>query len=85
MKIELGRGELCLAENHPIRLRHARGVHIECTAGTLWITVPGQRDDIFLNPGQDFRIPNQSTVLVEAIGDARVRLGAGIEITAQQP
>lgn len=74
MKIDLGSGEICLRDNHPLRLDGARGLRIECTAGTIWITETGQREDIFLSPGQSYRLAGNGVSLVESVGDGRIRL-----------
>lgn len=72
MKIDLGAGELCLAENRPLRLRDARGLRIRCTAGTVWITVAGECADIFLAAGDAYRIPGNGDVLIEGVGSGRI-------------
>lgn len=72
MKIDLGAGELCLAENRPLRLQGARGLHIRCTAGMVWITVAGESADVFLGAGESYRIPGNGDVLVEGVGSGRV-------------
>ncbi len=74
MKIKLSASELCLAENHPLRLAEARGLDVVCLAGTLWITCSGRIEDIFLGAGECYRIPDQHERLLEAIGEARIRL-----------
>jgi hypothetical protein len=73
MEIDLRCGEVCLQDNQPMRLTGARGVGVTCTAGTVWITQSGVAEDIFLNPGQSFRIGNDALALVESIGGGKVR------------
>lgn len=67
-------GEFDLRENHPLRLRRARGLHITCTAGTLWITVSGDGADTFLTPGQTCQLGSNGLALIESLGDGRVQL-----------
>lgn len=74
MRIELGAGELCLADNHPLSLRGARGLRVRCTAGTVWLTVEGEAGDIFLHPGQSHCIASNGLALVESIDHGRIRL-----------
>lgn len=74
MQIDLGSGELCLADNQPLSLRQARGVRVVCMAGTLWLTVDGEAGDVFLRPGQSHRIASNGLTLVESIGAGRMRL-----------
>ena len=76
MKIDVARSEFCLQERHPLPLEDARDLEVECAAGTVWITQPGEPDDVFLQPGETFRIRSNGRVLVEAIGCARVRIRA---------
>ena len=75
MKIDnLRTGEIHLAANHSIRLTAARGVLVRCTAGTLWITVSGEATDIFLTPGQAWRIPRNGLCLIESLGEGQLNL-----------
>jgi hypothetical protein len=74
MKIDLGSGELCLADNHPLSLREARGLRVVCMAGTVWLTVEGEAGDIFLRAGQSYRIASNGLALLESIGGGRIRL-----------
>lgn len=80
MNIDLGTGELCLYDNTPIRVSEANGLVVHCLAGTLWITVNGVADDIYLLSGQSYRIPGNGLTLIESIGNGRARL----EISAQR-
>lgn len=72
MKIDLGAGELCLAENRPLRLQEACGLRIRCTAGMVWITVAGESADVFLAAGESYRIPGDGDVLIEGVGSGRI-------------
>lgn len=74
MKIDLGSGELCLADNHPLSLHDARGLRIVCMAGTIWLTVDGEAGDVFLHPGESHCIVSNGLALIESIGSGRIRL-----------
>lgn len=65
---------VALAPGRPLRLRRARGRQVACERGCVWITVPGEPDDIFLHAGQRWTVPANGLVLVEAEGSAVVRL-----------
>jgi hypothetical protein len=52
-----------------LRLREARGTAIEVTAGRVWITEDGFRDDRFLGVGGHYRVGGDGLVLVEAEAD----------------
>lgn len=74
MEFDLRSGEVCLRDNHPIRLQQARGLRITCTAGTIWITVSGVPGDIFLQTGETHQLASNGLALIESIGTGRVRL-----------
>jgi Protein of unknown function (DUF2917) len=40
---------------------------IRVTHGSLWLTVDGQADDVFLEPGQGVALPAGARVLVQAV------------------
>ncbi len=75
MEIQLNSGEICLAENQPVCLRHGAGREILCTEGIIWITLAGCSEDIFLHTGQRYRVNSEGLTIVESIGDARFRVG----------
>jgi hypothetical protein len=74
MEIFLNDSEIHLTENSPICLRKAAGQRITCTAGMVWITVTGNSSDIFLTPGETYRVQRNVLALVEAIGAGSVRI-----------
>lgn len=74
MKIELRSGEIDLPADRPIRLSKAQGIRLHCTSGTIWITVAGQTEDVFLSPGESWQIAGKGLCLVESIADGRFRL-----------
>lgn len=74
MDIAFDGSEFCLQENRPLRLRRARGLRVRCTAGCLWITAVGMREDIFLSAGDSWTLDSHRLVLVESLGAGRARL-----------
>lgn len=74
MKIKLCSGEIDLPADRPLRLSKARGSRLRCITGTIWITVAGQTEDIFLSPGESWQIAGKGLCLIESIADARFRL-----------
>lgn len=65
-------GEILVRENQPLHLRHA--TIIRCTAGTVWITSAGEKQDFFLSTGQSHRCQGRGLTLIEGIGEGRIRL-----------
>lgn len=74
MQSDLPQGEIHLFSNRPLRLNKARGLRIACVSGTIWITIAGQQEDIFLRPGEQHTLRNNGLALVEAIGSGSIRL-----------
>lgn len=74
MEFDLGGGEICLRDNHPIRLQQARGLRITCTAGIIWLTVSGVPGDVFLQPGETHELAGNGLALIESLGSGRIRL-----------
>jgi hypothetical protein len=66
--------ELQLENAHPISLGQARSQRVICLSGTLWLTVQGASADIFLKPGESYRLAHQGLVIVEGIGVSRMLL-----------
>lgn len=68
--------EVVLRAGRPLGLVGGHGRFILCTSGCAWVTAPGVRDDIFLEVGQTWAVASRGRVLIEAIGDATVVIGA---------
>jgi hypothetical protein len=68
--------EIDLTNGCPIRLNEARGTRVLCLHGIIWITSPGNRDDIFLEAGEAYRIERSGNSLVESIGNGSIRITA---------
>lgn len=67
--------ELILRAERPLRLTGCCDLPVRCRSGRVWITAPGQADDIFLHAGQTWTVPTDGLVLIEAEGSASVALG----------
>lgn len=74
MWIDLNAGEICLAENYPLRMKNARGQCIRCTAGSVWITLAGETVDTILQAGQSHEIQGNGLLLVEGVSSGRIRI-----------
>lgn len=74
MRMSLKNGVIQLAEGKPLVFRGARHVHLECTEGTVWLTVEGQPDDFMLAKGERLRIENDGLALVEGNPSGTIRL-----------
>lgn len=66
---------LQLEESQLVRLTDACGTQIACRAGTLWITVDGELDDVVIERGQTHVLRTRQPVIVQALsGPARAAL-----------
>lgn len=74
ISVQQGQAEYRLSENHPLRIAHAAGRHIECLDGTAWITAYNEKTDFVLRRGQSFEVPNDGLMLIEAVGASMVRV-----------
>ena len=84
MQIDLSGSEFCLHSGQPLSLSHARGCRLRCTAGVLWITVPGLVEDVFLESGEEFTVPDQGRVLVEAVDRARLMVNPQSKVASNR-
>lgn len=57
-----------------LRLRRCAGTELVCASGELWITQEGSPDDVVLQPGQRWQVPDGQPVLVGAFGAALAQL-----------
>lgn len=67
--------QIPLLHNRPLRLSGA--LRIECVTGTVWLTRTGTNEgagDIFLCVGDNCVIAAGDSALVEALGQAQIRL-----------
>jgi uncharacterized protein (DUF2345 family) len=58
-----------------LRLTGPRGLQVTCESGHLWITEQAQPDDVWLAAGQRVRLVGDGLAVLEAKGDARLRIG----------
>ncbi|HZZ94457.1 MAG TPA: DUF2917 domain-containing protein [Usitatibacter sp.] len=64
-----------LAGGTVVRIAAARGLEVACESGHLWITEEGMPDDVWLAPGQRVRLVGDGLAVLEAKGDAVLRIG----------
>jgi hypothetical protein len=63
-----------LAAGEVLRITAPRGLEVACEAGHLWITEEGMPDDVWLGPGQRVRLVGDGLAVLEAKGEARLRI-----------
>ena len=67
-----------LQPNRPQCLDAAHHAELLVESGTVWITVSGAAEDLFLSAGESYRVPRVGKVVVQAVrGAARVRVSRG--------
>ena len=57
-----------------LRLKQPRGLRVTCESGHLWITEEAQPDDVWLAAGQRVWLVGDGLAVLEAKGDARLRI-----------
>ncbi|MBX3634811.1 MAG: DUF2917 domain-containing protein [Rubrivivax sp.] len=69
-------GTGCVALDHGrfLHLRGSAGTTVAAVDGLLWVTRDGSWDDVLLQPGERFRVPDQVPVLVSAFGSSVARV-----------
>jgi hypothetical protein len=77
MWISLQNGVILLADGKPLAVRGARGIHIECTEGKVWLTVEDQPGDFMMCKGEQLRIESNGLALVEGLPSGAIRLLGG--------
>jgi hypothetical protein len=65
---------IALAAGSLLRLKDPRGLQVTCEAGHLWITEESQPEDVWLAAGQRVRLVGEGLAVLEAKGDARLRI-----------
>lgn len=63
-----------LAAGELLRIEHARGVRVCVQSGMLWITEEARNDDVWVRAGEDVALTGDGLAVLEAIGQAKVRL-----------
>jgi len=74
MRMSLRNELIQLAEDRPLAFRGARGFHLECAEGRVWLTVEGQAGDFFLAKGERLSIESDGLALVEGFPSGAIRL-----------
>ncbi len=75
MKMSTSAIALALPAAATRKLAGATGLRIEARQGRLWLTEEGCLDDVFLAPGQWYRVRSGGRVVIEAEGDSVLALG----------
>ena len=57
-----------------LRLAGPRGLQVTCEKGHLWITEEDQPDDVWLAAGQRVALVGDGLAVLEAKGEARLRI-----------
>ncbi len=74
-EVEAPRGaNLALRAGELVKLGSPRGLEVTCESGHLWITEEDQPDDVWLAAGQRVRLVGEGLAVLEAKGDARLRI-----------
>jgi Protein of unknown function (DUF2917) len=63
-----------LAAGALLRLEGPRGLQVTCESGHLWITEQAQPEDVWLAAGQRVWLVGDGLAVLEAKGDARLRI-----------
>jgi hypothetical protein len=61
-------------------VRGRRGARIRSRRGTIWVTVDGDPNDVVLNRGEAFELPDDGTVLIQALECAWVSVEPRVAI-----
>jgi hypothetical protein len=72
----VARGARGLARGGLIHAEIPAGGYARCQKGCVWVTADTVSGDIILHAGESRQFARHSRVLVEALEDSRVRLGA---------
>lgn len=75
MKMSSSAIALTLPAAATMKLAGATGLRVEAREGRLWLTEEGCPDDVFLTPGQWYRVRSGGRVVIEAEGDSVLALG----------
>lgn len=71
----LNRGStVALPTGELMKIQGPRGMQITVEAGHLWITEEDQPDDVWLAAGQRVQLVGDGLAIIEAKGDARLRI-----------
>jgi len=71
---EMRGATVALAAGAMLRLESPRGLQVTCESGHLWITEEAQVEDVWLAAGQRVRLVGEGLAVLEAKGNARLRI-----------
>jgi hypothetical protein len=76
--VKLGRERLRLdiASGEVLRLESASSYEVAVDEGRVWLTEDGDARDVWLTAGQHATLSGRGLAVIEAVRDARVRVGA---------
>ena len=74
MRMSFRNAVIQLVDGKPLAFQGARGVHLECIEGMVWLTLEGQAGDFLLARGERLRIESNGLALVEALRSGAIRL-----------
>ena len=83
MKMSTSAIALTLPAAATMKLAGATGLRVEAREGRLWLTEEGCLDDVFLTPGQWYRVRSGGRVVIEADGDSVLALGPVLAAPAE--
>jgi hypothetical protein len=76
MEVSLSTLSLNLPRGGTMRLDAARGVTVRVRCGRVWLTEQGLPDDVFLGPGQSWRLRRDGRAVIEADAASAFELAA---------
>lgn len=74
LRIEATPYRAALAAGEFLRLEAPRGREVTVESGHVWITEEAQPCDVWLGPGQRVRLVGDGLAVLEAKGEARLRI-----------
>ena len=76
MNVSLGDGSdirLALNARQTASTKEARGLALEVTRGSVWVTQAGDADDYVLNPGERLPINARGRLVIQGLADSEVK------------
>ena len=64
---------LALHTNQTASTTEARGLAMEVTHGSVWVTFEGKRDDYVLNPGERLPISERGRIVIQGLEQSEIR------------
>ena len=64
---------LALHTNQTASTSEARGLSMEVTHGSVWVTFEGKRDDYVLNPGERLPISERGRIVIQGLEQSEIR------------